>query len=124
MGAPGRCQESATTVSPVDIPGVRYIVVPVAVFSLEAPWAPHVAGADASVEAAVVIDLPVCLVVDDKSFWTLDRSIGILTRQRGKPAFRSQVEGTWRIGPKKRLAHDLGICLSAPERHGKRYAGA
>src|SRR5277367_3288107 len=100
MRAPGRCHESAA-VRPADTPGVRYIVVPVAVFSLEAPRAPHVAGAGASVEAAVVIDLPVSVVVDDKSVRTLDRSIGILTRQRGKPALRPKVECARRIGAEK-----------------------
>src|SRR5271169_1826983 len=121
MGAPGICPES---VACTDIPGVRYIVVPVAVFPLEAPRAPHVAGAGASVEATVVIDLPVSVVADDKPLGPLDRSIGILTRQRGKPALRTKVEGARRIGAEKRLPRDLRLCLCAPECHGKRYAGA
>ena len=57
VSAPVRCHESAT-VRPYGRRGVRYIVIPVAVFPLEAPRAPHVAGADAGVEAAVEIDLP------------------------------------------------------------------
>src|SRR5271170_5561377 len=101
MGAPGRYQESATTASPVDIPGVRYIVVPVAVFPLEAPRAPHVAGAGASVEAAVIIDLPVHLVVDGKPPRTCDRDTGILTRQRGKSTLRTKIEGAGWIGAEK-----------------------